>query len=188
MPELILGLRAERPFTGVSGPSRPGIPKQSQKACFGGLQKSPRKYPKKSKNTRKSPILGIFRLFRVFSGTFLQTPKNCEPSDELQESLGPSGPEMPQPPAPGSQNVWKKSRKSPKSLEKVSKMSVRDFFETFSRPLGTPGPEAPGDFFQTFWGFRARSARETPVARRRVRNPKTLFLRLFWEWSLGSQF
>ena len=61
--------------------------------------------------------------------------------------------------------VWKKSRTSPKSLEKVSKMSVRDFFEPFSM-----GPEAPGDFFQTLLGFRARRARETPVARGSVRN------------------
>ena len=86
---------------------------------------------------------------------------SCEPSDELQESLGPSGPEIPKKsqkcllghPAPGSQKVWKKSRKSPKSLEKVSKMSVRDFFETFSRLFGTPGPEAPGDFFSDFLGI-----------------------------------
>ena len=49
-----------------------------------------------------------------------------------------------------------KVSKSPKSLERVTKMSVRDFFETFSR---------------VFWGFRR--ARETPaVTRRRVRKPK----------------
>ena len=51
-------------------------------------------------------------------------------------------------------------------------MSVRDFFETFSRFFGTPGPEARETFFQTFWGFRARRARETPVARRRVRKSR----------------
>ena len=96
---------------------------------------------------------------------------HCEPSDELQESLGPSRPEIPKksekslpgPPAPGSQKVWKKSRKSPEQ-------TFSRLFETFSRLLGTPRPEAPGDFFQTFWGFRARRARETPVARGRVRN------------------
>ena len=57
------------------GPLGPKSQKSLTKSLFGGLQKSPRKYPKKSKNTRKNPILGIFRLFRVFSGTFLQTPK-----------------------------------------------------------------------------------------------------------------
>ena len=61
----------------------------------------------------------------------------------------------------------------PKSLEKVSKMSVRDFFETFARLFGTLGPEAPGDFFQTFLGSRA--LRETPVARGRVRNAWSIF-------------
>ena len=93
----------------------------------------------------------------------------CEPSHELQESLGPSGPEIPKksekclpgPPALGPQKVRKKSRKSPKSLEKVS-------FETFARLFGTPGPEAPGDIFQTLLGFRARRARETLVARGKV--------------------
>ena len=104
----------------------------------------------------------------------------CEPSDELQESLGPSGPEIPKksekslagPPAPGSQNVWKKSgkslekvskksEKSGKSLENVRSGLLQDFLETF---------------FQTFWGFRARRARETPVARGRVRKPCSLGL------------
>ena len=51
---------------------------------------------------------------------------------------------------------------SGKSLEKVSKRSRKDFFETFSRLSGGPRPEAPGDVFQTFSGFRARRARETP--------------------------
>ena len=54
-----LSLGPERPFTGVSGPSGPKIAKKSQKASFGGPQKSPPKYPKKQKNA-KSPILGIF--------------------------------------------------------------------------------------------------------------------------------
>ena len=36
-------------------------------------------------------------------------------------------------------------------------MSVRDFFETFSRLFGTPGPEAPGEtFFRLFWDFGPR--------------------------------
>ena len=60
-----LGLRPERPFTGVSGPSGPEIPKKSQKEFLGCLQKSPRRYPKKSKNTQNWTFSGIFRLFRV---------------------------------------------------------------------------------------------------------------------------
>ena len=70
--------------------------------------------------------------------------KNCEPSRELQESLGPSGPEIP--------------KKSEKSLpeppaarpQKVSKKSRTDIFETFSRLFGLFR-----DFFQTFWGLTA---------------------------------
>ena len=75
---LILALRSEPPFTGVSGRSGPESAKKSQKGSFGGgggLQKSHKKYPKKSKNTFFWTTLGIFRLFRVFSGTFLQTPQ-----------------------------------------------------------------------------------------------------------------
>ena len=106
----------------------------------------------------------------VLIGWALGRSEACEPPDELQESLGPSGPEIP-----------KKSEKSllgfgfgvPKSLEKVSKKSEKSgkslenvcsgLFRDLSQTFGDPGP---GDFFQTFWGFRARRARETPVARR----------------------
>ena len=57
-----MNLGPERPFTGVSGPSGPEIPKKSRKESFwGGSAKSPRKYPKKPKNTGKSLISGIFR-------------------------------------------------------------------------------------------------------------------------------
>ena len=89
----------------------------------------------------------------------------CEPSDELQESLGPSGPEIPKKSEKKSPGAY--GTGVPKSLEKVSKKSrtdifetfsrlvglFRDFFQTFSRLFGTPAPEAPGDFFQTFWGI-----------------------------------
>ena len=77
---------------------------------------------------------------------------------------GPSGPKIP-----------KKSQKSlpgppgpecPKSLEKSQKVSEKSLFDTFLRLfdsfrdfLDTPGPEARGDFSETFWGFWARSAR-----------------------------
>ena len=57
------------------GPPGPKSQKSLKKSLFGGLQKSPQKYPKKSETTPKSPSLGIVGLFRVFSGTFLQTPK-----------------------------------------------------------------------------------------------------------------
>ena len=64
-------LRPERPFTGVSGPS--GIKKRSQKSLFGGLQKSPREYPKKS---QKYPQIGVFlNFFGYFRGLSCRPPK-----------------------------------------------------------------------------------------------------------------
>ena len=45
--------------------------KHLKKSLFGGLQK----VPEQVKNTPKSPIWGIFELFRVVSGSFLQTKK-----------------------------------------------------------------------------------------------------------------
>ena len=58
-------------------PGPPGLKSQKslKKSLFRGLQKSPRKCPKKSKNTQNWTFSGVFRLFRVFSGTFLQTPQ-----------------------------------------------------------------------------------------------------------------
>ena len=98
---------------------------------------------------------------------WLLTQLGLRPKRPFTGVSGPSGPEIP-----------KKSRKSlpgppgpecPKSLEKsrkVSKKCQRDFSETFLRPfdsfrdfLDTPGREAWGDFFETFWGFRAQRAR-----------------------------
>ena len=72
----------------------------------------------------------------------------------------------------------KKPGRRRKSLEKVSKKSEKSgkgletvFFQTFWE-LG------PGGFFQTFLRFRARRARETPVARGRVRaKPLPAFLK-----------
>ena len=92
-----------------------------------------------------------------------------EPADHLQGSLGPSALETPkksvswrlrprEPP-----RVWKSLEKVLrvwKSLEKVPKR----LFETFSRLLWGSGPEASGDFFQTFFGgFEPGGARETSV-------------------------
>ena len=49
---------------------------RSLRRSFGGsAAKSKTKYPKKSKNTNFRTFLGIFRLLRVFFGTFLQTPQ-----------------------------------------------------------------------------------------------------------------
>ena len=61
-------------------PSEPEIPKKSRKESFwGGLQKSPRKYPKKSNKFPKNPNLGIlgvfFDFFGYFRGLFCRPPK-----------------------------------------------------------------------------------------------------------------
>ena len=67
-------------------------------------------------------------------------------------------------------SVWRKSRKSLFGTFSGLLPDSRDFFQTFSRLSGAPWPGAPGDFFQTFSGFRARRARETPVNGQRVPN------------------
>ena len=106
-------------------------------------------------------------------------PQACDPNGHLQESLGPPGPKSPKSlkkvsPGLPARSV-QKSRKESKCLKKVSK---RDFSETFLRLfdsdfLDTPGREARGDFFETFWGFRApRRGPETPVNGRSGRNPR----------------
>ena len=78
---------------------------------------------------------------------------------------GPWGPPGPKPPK-SQKKVPRGPPESGKSLEKVSKKSGKspersrkDFFETF------PDSRGPGRLFQTFSGFRARRARETPVNR-----------------------
>ena len=94
-----------------------------------------------------------------------------EPARPLQRSLNPSGPEMPKksrnclsgPPAPGPP---KSLQKVPRTLQKHSPHTFwrlsgdlpdcpRDFFETF----WGPGPLGPGDIFETFLAFLARSGR-----------------------------
>ena len=74
----------------------------------------------------------------------------CEPSRELQESLGPSGPEIQKKsekslpgPAKSLEKVSKRSEKSRKSLENaVNACSghFRDFFQTSWDP-GAEGPK-----------------------------------------------
>ena len=96
-----------------------------------------------------------------YSGTE-KVPKELVDKDFTEKSL-PGPPALGPPESPG------------KSLEKVFRDLLRDFFQTlqtFSRLFpdsrGVLGREAPGDFFQTFSGFRARRARETPVNGQRV--------------------
>ena len=68
--------------------------KVSKKVFWGGRQKSPKKNRKKSKNTQKDPKIGIFRLFRVFFGTFLLTPRKTF-FETFFAISGPEGPETP---------------------------------------------------------------------------------------------
>ena len=51
--ESCLLLRPKPPFTGVFGPSGSKLRKSQKRFFLGGLQKSPPKYPKKSRNTQK---------------------------------------------------------------------------------------------------------------------------------------
>ena len=97
--------------------------------------------------------LFVLALFLVwFAGA---TPDDCcEPSRELQESLGPSGPEilkkseksLPGPPAPGPPKVWKKSRKSPQRLKKSWNI-CSGLFRDFQGPQGRRCRETLFHFF-----------------------------------------
>ena len=111
-----------------------------------------------------TPKARLYRRVRV--ANFANPPASYR---SLSGPLGPKSQKglkkVSRPLAPGSPKVRKKSRKSPEQT------FSRLFPET--RLLGTPGPEAPGDFSSDFFlGFRARWARETPVAGGRVRNAK----------------
>ena len=68
--EIIDALRPEPPFTGVSGPSGPKSQKSLKKGLLGDLEKSLKKYPKKSQNIDFRTFLGIFALFLDFFGYF----------------------------------------------------------------------------------------------------------------------
>ena len=101
------------------------------------------------------------REFKLRRFQCAQTLTNCEPSRELQESLGPSGPEIPKksekslpgPPALAPQKVWKKSRKSPEQTYSRLFPDFSDFFETFSKLFGAPGLGGPGRLFSDFFGI-----------------------------------
>ena len=106
----------------------------------------------------------------------------CEPARPLQRSLGPFGPEMrkksrkclPGPPAPEPRKVSKKSQEeSEKTLSTLSGDSPetsQTVAETSRRLFGVPGPEAPGEIFETFSAFRAGRVRGTSVRGGLVRN------------------
>ena len=57
------------------GPPGPKSQKKSQKRSSRGVGEKSQNISKMSKNTDLRTFLGIFRFFRVFLGTFLQTPE-----------------------------------------------------------------------------------------------------------------
>ena len=76
------------------GPEGPELRKKIKRGLFGGLQKSPRKYPKKSENTQNWTLFSD--LFGYFRGLFCRPPKrlflrlfcNFGPGDPCKWSLG----------------------------------------------------------------------------------------------------
>ena len=89
-----LGLRLERPFTGVSGPFGPEIPKKSRKESFWGSAKKSPKIPEKVEKYPKNTKFGLFRVFFDFLGYF--RGHFCRPPKRLFSRLfwdfGPEGP------------------------------------------------------------------------------------------------
>ena len=69
----------------------------------------------------------------------------------------------------------------------MSKESFRTVPETFWRLSGLPGPEAPGDVFETFSAFRARRARESSVRGGLVPNPNLGFEGVFLAKRIGQE-
>ena len=99
--------------------------------------------PAKTRRWRRGKGTAINRHddMRHFATIFL-TYYDWEPSDELQESLGPSGPEIQQ----------SLERTFSRLFQTFSRL-FRDFFEIFPAPR----PEAPGDFFRLFWILARRT-------------------------------
>ena len=92
-----VGLRPERPFAGVSGPSGPEIPKKVSKRVFWGVCKE---VPENTRKSRKIPdkvqiwvFFRYFSTFLVFSGTFCRPPRKI--CSRLFGISGPEGPEIP---------------------------------------------------------------------------------------------
>ena len=106
-------LRPERPFTGVSGPSGPEIPKKSQKESFWG---SARKSPKIPEKVEKYPKKSNFGYFSTCSGIFEDFFADPQ-KDSFWDFFGISGPEEgPETPVNGrsgrnrsSQNYYRQS-------------------------------------------------------------------------------
>ena len=74
------------------------------------------------------------------------------PQKVSKRSPGPPGPECP--------NSLEKSQKvSKKCQQETFPTLFLRLFDSFRDFLDTPGREARGDLFETFWGFRARRAR-----------------------------
>ena len=146
-------------------PPGPKSQKSLEEGLLGGLQKRPQKYPKKSENTNFRTFLGIFWLFRVFFGTFLQTPRR--PFSRLFCDFGPGGPGDSCKWRPGSQGtdaLWPVSA-TPilscrdcglrKSLDrKGSALTVR-VFESQRDVKGSQSQRT--DLSQIFWRARTQS-------------------------------
>ena len=95
-PREIQGFRAAiyRSLRALRAQNRKKVSKRVFLGVWRKVSKNTRKSLKIPKNTQKGPKIGIFRLFRVFFETFLQTPKKT-----LLETFfaisGPEGPETP---------------------------------------------------------------------------------------------
>ena len=100
---------------------------------------------------------------------FLSSFRLASPPASYRSLSGPPGPKSPK-----SLQKVSRGQRVPKSLEKVSKC----LFGTLSRLspdfLGPRGWRPRETFFRHFGDFGARRARETPVARRRVRKFRRL--------------
>ena len=110
-------------------------------------------------------------------GSFRQVVNLANPPTSYRSLSGPPGPKSPKSLKKVSRGLRplgpKKSGKSLEKVRKVWKKSRKCLFGTFSRLfpdfLGPRGRRPRETFFRLFGDFLARRARETPVARRRVR-------------------
>ena len=90
------------------------------------------------------------------------------PERVSKESPGPSG--------PGAQKCPQQSRNSLRSLETVYLETLETVSRLFRTLFGLRGLPAPGESLETLSGFRAWTARETPVKASRGCNPEDPFL------------
>ena len=90
---IILGCDPSHHLQESLGPPGPKSQKSLKKGLFGGLENSLKKYPKSLKIPIFGPFwvcFGIFRFFRVFFESFLQTPQKT--LFETFCDFGPGGP------------------------------------------------------------------------------------------------